>query len=136
MAPLPSKRRKLNHDSDEIVSDEEAARNTDEIDDQSSAESEDDAPIAHPKKPLARPNRAHEDDSAIYAGGDYKSTLFKLQVDELLAEVKPNYERRLRGVDEALRTLKGLIDLIEERDAVSVSFGNVLQIIVHQSKCS
>lgn len=122
MAPLPSKRRKLSHDSDEVVSDEDSITNNDEIDDKSSAESEDDAPVTHPKKPLARPRRADEDDSAIYAGGDYKSSLFKLQVDELLAEVKPNYEKRLRGVDEALRTLKGLIERIEERDPVSVSF--------------
>lgn len=63
---------------------------------------------------------SHEDGS-LYSGGSYKSNLFKLQVDELLAEVKPNYEKRLGFVDEELRKLKVLIESIEDRDPLSVS---------------
>jgi U3 small nucleolar RNA-associated protein 22 len=69
-----------------------------------------------------RTKRAQDDDdAALYAGGLYKSSLFKLQVDELLHEVEPNYEKRFRGMKEALHKLKGLIEGIEERDALPVS---------------
>ena len=63
-----------------------------------------------------------DDNDAIYAGGLYKSSMFKLQVDEMLAEVQPNYEKRASVIDDALRRLKGLIEGIEDREALSVSF--------------
>lgn len=112
MAPLPTKRRKLSHDGSSESADE-SAHETGTLTD-----TKKNVPAQAKKVPR---QRAHEDDSTIYAGGDYKSSLFKLQVDELLAEVQPDYEKRLRGVDEALRTLKGLMESITERDAVSVS---------------
>lgn len=59
------------------------------------------------------------DASAIYAG-EYNSSLFKLQVDHLLEDAQPNYEKRLGGVDDALRKLKGLIEGIEDREGLSV----------------
>ncbi|KAG0647352.1 U3 small nucleolar RNA-associated 22 [Hyphodiscus hymeniophilus] len=63
----------------------------------------------------------HDDDNnAIYAGGLYKSSMFKLQVDEMLAEVQPNYEKRAGVIDEALRTLKGSIERIEDREGLSI----------------
>lgn len=61
------------------------------------------------------------DNDAIYAGGVYKSGIFKLQVDELLAEVQPNYEKRAGVIDDALRKLKGLVEGIEDREGLSVS---------------
>jgi U3 small nucleolar RNA-associated protein 22 len=62
-----------------------------------------------------------DDNDAIYAGGLYKSSMFKLQVDELLAEVQPNYEKRAGVIDDALRNIKGLIEGIEDREGLSVS---------------
>lgn len=62
------------------------------------------------------------DNDAIYAGALYKSSMFKLQVDEMLAEVQPNYEKRASVIDDALRRLKGLIEGIQDREALSVSF--------------
>lgn len=129
MATLSTKRRKLGDGRSVSPSDDEN-RKIEQIPAQDS-----------PAKPQAqtqsqpRPKRtADDDDSAIYAGGSYKSSLFKLQVDELLAEVQPSYEKRLKGVDDLLRKLKGLIESIVERDAVSVSIikelGNKSQFLI------
>jgi hypothetical protein len=62
-----------------------------------------------------------DENDALYAGGLYKSSMFKLQVDEMLAEVQPNYEKRAAVIDDALRKLKGLVEDIEDREALSVS---------------
>ena len=62
-----------------------------------------------------------DENDALYAGGLYKSSMFKLQVDEMLAEVQPNYEKRAGVIDDALRKLKGFIEGIEDREALSVS---------------
>ena len=61
------------------------------------------------------------DNDAIYAGGLYKSNMFKLQVDEMLAEVQPNYEKRASVIDDTLRKLKGLIEGLEPCEPLSVS---------------
>ena len=66
-------------------------------------------------------NHQDADTDALYAGGLYKNNMFKLQVDEMLAEVKPNYEKRAGVIDDALRKLKRLIEGIESRDDLSVS---------------
>jgi len=108
MSPLPTKRRKLDHSPAE--SDEGRT---------ASDPSRDDAAPARP----TNTKRVHDgDDAALYAGGLYRSSLFKLQVDELLREVAPNYEKRFGGLPAALHKLKGLIEGIEEQDALSVSF--------------
>ncbi|CZR57424.1 related to nucleolar RNA-associated protein (NRAP) [Phialocephala subalpina] len=120
MAPLPSKRRKLEHTPSDKSMDEDQSEN--HIDQQSSAESADEAAIPQLKQaPLRQKHTQAIDDAALYAGGSYKSSLFKLQVDELLAEVQPNYEKRLSGVNEALRKLKTSLEGIEDREPGSVS---------------
>ncbi|KAG4443141.1 hypothetical protein IFR05_001373 [Cadophora sp. M221] len=115
MSPLSTKRRKLDN-----------GRSVSPPEDESSDIEQTPAPDSEPKQAQTpaqpRPKRTVDgDDSAIYAGGLYKSSLFKLQVDELLAEVQPQYEKRLKGVDDLLRKLKGLIEGIAERSPVSVS---------------
>ena len=122
MATIPSKRRKLDHDSHTIRSSNAIPTESDN-DEQSSSEesSSHEEPSTKPHSTKPQPKRKQdEDDSALYAGGVYKSSMFKLQVDEMLAEVRPNYQKRLSGVDDALRRLKGLIEGIEDRDALSV----------------
>lgn len=114
MAPLSTKRRKLDN-----------GRSVSPSEDESSDIEQTPAPDSEPKQAqtTAQPRAkrtADDDDPAIYAGGLYKSSLFKLQVDELLTEVQPNYEKRLKGVDDLLRKLKGLIEGIAERSPVSV----------------
>ncbi|KAH9210098.1 pre-rRNA processing protein-like protein Utp22, partial [Leptodontidium sp. 2 PMI_412] len=114
MAPLSTKRRKLDN-----------GRSVSPSEDESSDIEQTPAPDSEPKQAqtTAQPRAkrtADDDDPAIYAGGLYKSSLFKLQVDELLTEVQPNYEKRLKGVDDLLRKLKGLIEGIAERSPVSI----------------
>ena len=120
MAPLPSKRRKLEHTPSDKSMNEDQSEN--HIDQQSSAESADEAAISQLKQaPLRQKHTQAIDDAALYAGRSYKSSLFKLQVDELLAEVQPNYEKRLSRVNEALRKLKTSLEGIEDREPGSVS---------------
>jgi U3 small nucleolar RNA-associated protein 22 len=113
MSPLPAKRRKLKHDSTSI-------------DESQSEANEQHSPLRVWNEILASPKptnatRANDDgDAALSAGWNYKSSMFKLQVDELLREVVPNYEKRFSGVTETLHKLKRLIEGIAEREAVSV----------------
>lgn len=108
MAPSPPKRRKLSHGSEEQDSGEE---NFDSRDNET-------------RKPTAvkQQRRQDVDDAALYSGGVYNSSLFKLQIDEMLAEVQPNYEKRMTGADDALRRLKTMIEAIEDRGMLPVCF--------------
>jgi len=114
MSSLPAKRRKLDHTSTSLDDSESESNEP-----QSAPNISKEAPA--PPRPRHTKRTHNDDDAALYAGGIYKSSLFKLQVDELLREVAPNYAKRFCGLTEALRKLKGLIEGIEERDALSVS---------------
>jgi U3 small nucleolar RNA-associated protein 22 len=46
--------------------------------------------------------------------------MFKLQVDELLQQVKPKYGRKEAPAENAMRTLKFIIEQIPSREPVSV----------------
>lgn len=118
MAAIPVKRRKLSH-RDNF---ESAHGNVEAISDSEFSDSlEPGLNITSKKHVEPKKRHAHNADaSAIYAGGLYKSGMFKLQVDEMLAEVRPNYQRKLTGVDDALQRLKGLIENIEDCKPVSV----------------
>ncbi|KAI9807771.1 MAG: hypothetical protein M1825_005076 [Sarcosagium campestre] len=53
-----------------------------------------------------------------FTTGSYKSSMFKLQVDEMLDDLKPDYTVRMKEVEDALRKLKRIIEdlpAIEER---------------------
>jgi U3 small nucleolar RNA-associated protein 22 len=121
MTPLSSKRRKLDHESNGSI-----------LEDKSSEFSADEEPQANTvletSAKQTRPKRSQDEEgAAIYAGGSYKSSMFKLQVGELLSEVQPNYEKRLEGVDAALRKLKDLIESIEDREARPVRYPQPLR---------
>ncbi len=116
MRLLATKRRKLGH---ELNSPDKSES---EDDSQQGAPGPDSSKEPPPSSKTTRAKRTKEDDdAALYAGGLYKSGLFKLQVDELLRAAQPNYEKRFGGLNDALHTLKRLIEGIEERNAVSVS---------------
>ncbi len=121
MALSSSKRRKLDHDSKHLSPDENISDNSNAESPSSQNPSGEVREAAISKQARMQSKRAPNNDSAIYDAGLHKSSLFKLQVDELLTEVQPNYEKKLSGVDDALRKLKGLIEGIEDRDALSVS---------------
>lgn len=55
------------------------------------------------------------------AGNIYNSNMFKLQMDELLAEMRPDYERRLKKVEKALHKLKAILERIPEQEPLPVS---------------
>lgn len=67
--------------------------------------------------------KAHKSSSAAapFAGDAYNSSLFKLQVEEMLVEVKPNYAKRLGPVGNTLRKLKTFIEAIPDREELPVS---------------
>ncbi|KAL3446817.1 Nrap protein [Aspergillus insuetus] len=54
------------------------------------------------------------------ASGLYKSSFFKLQLDELIAGSRPNYEKQLATLKDTLHGLKELIERLPERPAKSV----------------
>ena len=52
----------------------------------------------------------------------YDGNIFKLQLDELLEEVKPMYKNRIVRVEKTLRKIKGIVESIPSRAATPVSF--------------
>ncbi|RAL08421.1 rRNA-processing protein UTP22 [Aspergillus homomorphus CBS 101889] len=53
------------------------------------------------------------------ASGVYKSSFFKLQMDELLTGLRPNYDRQVARLQETLHQLKSIIEHIPERPSQS-----------------
>ena len=117
MAPHPTKRRKLEHDSDQ-----EALHDDVSSDGLENSDTDEQPANSHKKKAASRTTGEQTADSAaMYAGDLYKSSMFKMQVDEMLSEIRPNYEKRMGPVNEALRKLKTIIDSIADREPLSVS---------------
>ncbi|KAK7543513.1 Nrap protein [Phyllosticta citricarpa] len=58
--------------------------------------------------------------TGAYTGEVYKSNMFKLQVDELLAQVRPKHGKKEVAAEKALRHLKSIIEKIPSRDPSSV----------------
>lgn len=73
------------------------------------------------EKSSASTNKTRESKSTtLYTGDLNRSSMFKLQVDEMLRVVQPNYAKLMEPMDKALRKLKVLIEGIEDRDPVTV----------------
>lgn len=126
MAPIPSKRRKLDH-PDPTLGSTDLDRSLE--DDEGSMEEED--AVSGTATTLKSANRRppqgrNSNEGALYAGGTYKSSIFKLQVDEMLAEVQPSYENRMGWVDEALNRLHGVIGAIENREPLLVGTSRMI----------
>lgn len=64
-------------------------------------------------------SRQLRDDFAgsAYAGEVYKSNVFKLQVDELLEQVRPQHKQNALPIERTLRTLKSIIEDIPTRES-------------------
>ncbi|KAL6709525.1 U3 snoRNP protein [Coniothyrium glycines] len=52
----------------------------------------------------------------VYTAETFKSNMFKLQVDEMLEQVKPKYGKREAPAENAMRALKAIIEQIPKRD--------------------
>ena len=105
------------------VSDDEDAKVSDDEDAEESVaqKSKKPAPAASVtpvQKAPKRPAATLQD--GAYTSESFKSNMFKLQVDELLEQVKPKYGKREAPAENALRTLKTIIESIPSRDALPV----------------
>ncbi|KAK5257197.1 U3 snoRNP protein [Cryomyces antarcticus] len=60
-------------------------------------------------------------EDGAYLGEVYKSSMFKLQVDELLDQIRPKYGKKEAPAEAALRTLKSIIERIPDREPLPVS---------------
>ncbi len=109
MTPETSKRRKLEDGETAEVAD--AAKN-----DSATASTETTTASAQTTAVAGMKRNREQSASAPYSGESYKSSLFKLQVDEMLSEVKPDYTKRFAPVDNALRKLKTFIEAIPGRE--------------------
>lgn len=69
-------------------------------------------------KPPKRPASTLQE--GAYTSESFKSNIFKLQVDELLEQVKPKYGKKEAPVENAMRTLKTILEEIPNRDALPV----------------
>ncbi|EFR02776.1 pre-rRNA processing protein Utp22 [Nannizzia gypsea CBS 118893] len=66
------------------------------------------------KSPAVQRNGRASNSAAEYAlaRGQYKSSMFKLQIDELLGQLRPDYDKLLSRVEKSLRKLKTVIEEI------------------------
>jgi len=68
--------------------------------------------------------------TAIRTGDMSRSNIFKLQVDEMLLAVQPNYSKIMGSVDKTLRRLKILIESIENREPLTVGYFSVTIVVI------
>ncbi|GAB7337640.1 hypothetical protein MBLNU457_g2935t1 [Dothideomycetes sp. NU457] len=100
---------------DDDVNGEEGDEDSDGIEDEADgAESNKPTPkvAANVAKPVPKRNTAAADNNASMSltGGTFKSNMFKLQVDEMLAEIRPKHGKKEAAAEEALHKLKGIIE--------------------------
>jgi U3 small nucleolar RNA-associated protein 22 len=114
-------------DDDEAVSDGSEDEEEDEEEEEEEEDDEKDqeqvaapakATATAPAKPNKRPAATLQD--GAYTAETFKSNMFKLQVDELLEQVKPRHGKKAAAADNAMRTLKTIIEQIPARDPLSV----------------
>jgi U3 small nucleolar RNA-associated protein 22 len=79
------------------------------------------APVAKatPQPKPAKKTTSNLQDGA-YTAESFKSNLFKLQVDELLDQVRLKYGKKVAAAENTMRTLKTMIEQIPSRDALPV----------------
>ena len=71
-----------------------------------------------PSKPPKRPAPSLQD--GVYTAESFKSNMFKLQLDELLDQVKLKYGKKEAPAENAMRTLKTIIEQIPSREPLPV----------------
>lgn len=98
---------------------EDAGEGDMDVDDESSEE-EDASDKPKLSKSKAAPRKTGNGNGTTYNGEVFKSNLFKLQVDELLDQVRPAHTRKNDSVESAVRTLKTIIEEIPARKPASV----------------
>lgn len=74
--------------------------------------------VKREQKTSKRRNEIPQD--GVYTAEVYKSNMFKLQVDELLEQVRPKYAKKEAPAENAMRTLKAIVEQIPSREPLSV----------------
>ncbi|KAF7575209.1 pre-rRNA processing protein Utp22 [Pyrenophora tritici-repentis] len=69
-------------------------------------------------KPHKKPAPSLQD--GVYTAESFKSNMFKFQVDELLDQVKLKYSKKEAPAENAMRTLKTIIEQIPSREALLI----------------
>ena|SRR5438046_10488378 len=122
------KRRKLNNIEEKSQSmlaeepyDGEKQRNETEFHSATKMAALEDKPtsILNHVNPRSEQHQKHGDFSLL-AGDMYTSSKFVLQLDEMLAEVRPDYEKRLAPMESVLRKLKDIIEQLPDVEPLSV----------------
>jgi U3 small nucleolar RNA-associated protein 22 len=122
MSPTSPKRRKIDHEAE--GKQPRYQKRDDQDDSEHESSNDDDAPTMKTKSRHVQSkgnNGGYGDEGALYAGGLFKSSMFKFQVDYLLEESRPNYEKIFAKANETLGKIKGLIESIKSREPLSVS---------------
>jgi U3 small nucleolar RNA-associated protein 22 len=117
MAAPVTKRRKLRHDS------EDGSASEGENGPALGTSVREDSRKFTPKPDQAKQVHKRQDaplQDGVYTSEVYKSNMFKLQVDELLPQVKFKYGKKVASVENAMRSLKSIIEQIPSRDAAPV----------------
>lgn len=74
------------------------------------------------KKRAANGSATALDDTAILSQMyEYKSNVFRMETEELLAEVKLDYQKRMGPVEKVLHKLKNIIDTLPAKEPAIVS---------------
>lgn len=120
-------------DDDDISMDELENMDADGASSEEDSEDEDEetrAPAAKQPKSTAKPADAEKSkqrrksdaqpQGGAYTAETFKSNVFKLQVDELLDQVKLRYGKKEAPVENAMRALKTLIEQIPSREPLPV----------------
>lgn len=126
MAPQAIKRRKLSHDIDlrpgaspfegqQNISDEPLTNSSD----RQSTSGQVNAPMAGQMSKTSTGRYDHHSDIFL-AGEAHKSSMFKLQMEELLAEIRPKHAHHSAQTERVLRKLKATIESFPQREPLSV----------------
>ena len=122
MAAPASKRRKLQHrnseDHDDDDDDSFASFGEDELEENNVV---DEAGVnGDPRLQQRNANPRVDPRAGAYTAGTFKSSLFKLQVDELLSQIRPRHGKKEAEAEEALHKLKKTIESIPGKEPLLV----------------
>ena len=127
MAPHAIKRRKLSPLSEGHRLTSNAQERAGDLSQHSSDQDTKFVPSTAPTQASFTRVQTKRDSITSCNSGIYDSNMFKLKVNELLAKVRPEYERRMVKVENSLRKLKEIIERIPDREAKPVrTFASVL----------
>lgn len=112
------KRRKLSPSSDNVTSSSQAKFSHGA--NLTSSKNEPENPtrkVEHPPKgQTGRRGKDERSAELAMASGFYKSSFFKLQMDELLTGLRPNYDKQISRLQDALHKVKNAIENLPERN--------------------